>query len=61
MNEGFFAAVAGKSPIGRAGVPDDVAHAVLFLADNTTSGFTTGADILMDGGRKYCSLPVSML
>ena len=55
-SDGFFAAVAGKAPIGRAGIPDDVAPAVLFLADGSKSGFTTGANIMMDGGSEWGDL-----
>jgi NAD(P)-dependent dehydrogenase (short-subunit alcohol dehydrogenase family) len=36
-------------PIGRMGLPDEVAAAALFLASNESS-FMTGADMLIDGG-----------
>jgi NAD(P)-dependent dehydrogenase (short-subunit alcohol dehydrogenase family) len=36
-------------PMGRYGLPDEVAKAVLFLASDLSS-FTTGADIPVDGG-----------
>ncbi|MPZ55835.1 MAG: glucose 1-dehydrogenase [Rhizobiales bacterium] len=36
-------------PIGRMGVPDEVAYAALFLACHESS-FMTGADMLIDGG-----------
>jgi NAD(P)-dependent dehydrogenase (short-subunit alcohol dehydrogenase family) len=38
-------------PIGRIGEPEDVAEAILFLADARKSGWTTGAILSVDGGR----------
>jgi NAD(P)-dependent dehydrogenase (short-subunit alcohol dehydrogenase family) len=43
----FFAAVAAKLPVQRAGRPDDAAQTVLYLLRN---GFTTGTVIDVDGG-----------
>jgi 3-oxoacyl-[acyl-carrier protein] reductase len=37
-------------PVGRMGTPDDVAHAVSFLASDA-AGFVTGQRIVIDGGR----------
>nr|CTQ95605.1 3-oxoacyl-[acyl-carrier protein] reductase (EC 1.1.1.100) [Kibdelosporangium sp. MJ126-NF4] len=37
-------------PAGRMGTPDDIAHAVSFLADERT-GFVTGQRLVVDGGR----------
>jgi 3-oxoacyl-[acyl-carrier protein] reductase len=37
-------------PAGRMGVPDDIAHAVSFLASEG-AGFVTGQRIVVDGGR----------
>ena len=36
-------------PIGRLGVPDDIANGVLFLASDA-SGFMTGSELVIDGG-----------
>jgi NAD(P)-dependent dehydrogenase (short-subunit alcohol dehydrogenase family) len=38
-------------PIGRIGEPDEIAEAILFLADPRKSGWTTGAVLSIDGGR----------
>ncbi|CAJ0580386.1 unnamed protein product, partial [Mesorhabditis spiculigera] len=38
-------------PIGRAGLPEEIAHAVVFLA-STESSFTTGAILHVDGARR---------
>jgi NAD(P)-dependent dehydrogenase (short-subunit alcohol dehydrogenase family) len=38
-----------KHPIGRLGVPDDIAKGVLFLASNESS-FMTGSELVIDGG-----------
>lgn len=44
-----FARVGQALPVGRAGTPQDVAHAVRFLLEN---GFTTGSVIDVDGGQR---------
>ncbi len=36
-------------PLGRVGIPDDIAGAALYLASDAAS-YTTGIDILVDGG-----------
>ena len=42
-------AFAQVQPIKRAGLPDDIANAAVFLASDEAS-FINGADILVDGG-----------
>jgi NAD(P)-dependent dehydrogenase (short-subunit alcohol dehydrogenase family) len=39
-----------RTPLGRFAVPEDVAKAVAFLADETKSGFINGAALPVDGG-----------
>lgn len=39
-----------RTPIGRIGLPDDVAYGVLFLASEESS-FMTGSELVIDGGR----------
>ena len=43
-------AVLAKVPVGRFGTPEDVANAVVFLADPANS-FIQGQTLLLDGGR----------
>ena len=37
-------------PVGRVGVPQDVAEMCLFLCDERRSGFITGQEFVVDGG-----------
>jgi NAD(P)-dependent dehydrogenase (short-subunit alcohol dehydrogenase family) len=46
---GFFRRTADTAPIGRNGVPSDVAKVVSFLASDD-SRFITGSEIFVDGG-----------
>jgi len=39
-----------RTPLGRAGLPTDVAELVLFLASDASS-FMTGAEVVIDGGQ----------
>ncbi|HOS02243.1 MAG TPA: SDR family oxidoreductase [Candidatus Hydrogenedentes bacterium] len=39
-----------QHPVGRVGMPEDVAEACLFLADTKASGFITGQHLIVDGG-----------
>ncbi|KAF4504028.1 hypothetical protein G6O67_008648 [Ophiocordyceps sinensis] len=40
----------GRIPLGRIGVPADVAGPAVFLACDEMSGYVTGAQLLVDGG-----------
>lgn len=42
--------LARKTVIGRVGKPEEIAHAIYFLADNTQSSFMTGQAMIVDGG-----------
>jgi len=43
-------ALARKTVDGRLGKPEDIARAILFLADETQSSFMTGQALIVDGG-----------
>lgn len=61
INDNYFASfedtVAARRhaealhPCGRIGTPQEVAHAIRFLAADWESGFTTGIVLTVDGGR----------
>ena len=42
--------LARKTVNGRVGRPDEIAHAIYFLADDTQSSFMTGQALIVDGG-----------
>jgi NAD(P)-dependent dehydrogenase (short-subunit alcohol dehydrogenase family) len=42
--------IIGVNPMGRFATPDDIAKAILFLADPTQSGFVNGHALVVDGG-----------
>ena len=42
--------LARKTVNGRVGRPDEIAHAIYFLADDTQSSFMTGQAMIIDGG-----------
>jgi glucose 1-dehydrogenase len=42
--------LASKTVNGRVGKPEEIAHAIYFLADNTQSSFMTGQAMIVDGG-----------
>jgi NAD(P)-dependent dehydrogenase (short-subunit alcohol dehydrogenase family) len=42
--------LARKTVNGRVGTPQEIAHAIYFLADNEQSSFMTGQALVIDGG-----------
>ena len=42
--------ITGRVPMGRFAAPDDIAHAIAFLADPAESGFINGHALSVDGG-----------
>lgn len=42
--------IIGRVPMARFARPDDIAHAILFLADSSQSGFINGQALAVDGG-----------
>lgn len=42
--------LARKTVNGKVGTPDEIAHAIYFLADNEQSSFMTGQPMVVDGG-----------
>ena len=56
LGEEGLAAYGATVPVGRAGTPDDIAHACLFLA-SAKSDYITGTSIKMDGGSTVAASP----
>ena len=54
----FLEIQKSKHPIGRVGLPVDIAHAVAFLASEEAS-FITGQILFVDGGRHCVSSAVA--
>lgn len=48
-NPDVFEEMTATVPLGRAGTPEDMAAAALFLC-SPAAGFVTGADVVVDGG-----------
>jgi NAD(P)-dependent dehydrogenase (short-subunit alcohol dehydrogenase family) len=42
--------ITARVPMARFATPDDIAHAIAFLADNRQSGFINGQALAVDGG-----------
>jgi NAD(P)-dependent dehydrogenase (short-subunit alcohol dehydrogenase family) len=49
--QAFAAGVQGKIPLKRFGGAEEVARAALFLANSANSGFVTGIELVVDGGK----------
>lgn len=47
--DAFFDALGEAHPLGRPGVPDDVAYGVLYLASDEST-WVTGSELVIDGG-----------
>lgn len=45
-----LARLAQQHPVGRVGLPSEIAAAILFLADGEQSSFMTGQGLVVDGG-----------
>ena len=50
--QAFGEYAVSRTPLGRAGVPDDIAKAAVFLASDD-SGWITGEEILVGGGIRF--------
>jgi NAD(P)-dependent dehydrogenase (short-subunit alcohol dehydrogenase family) len=42
--------ITERTPLGRIGMPNEIAQAILFLADERRSSFITGQTLVVDGG-----------
>jgi NAD(P)-dependent dehydrogenase (short-subunit alcohol dehydrogenase family) len=42
--------LARRTVNGRVGKPEEIAHAIYFLADDQQSSFMTGQALIVDGG-----------
>ncbi len=42
--------MAKLQPLPHAGLPEHIGEAVVFLANDATGHFTTGTDLVIDGG-----------
>lgn len=49
LTEGFVQSVVAGAPLGREGMPADMANAALFLASDESS-YITASDLVVDGG-----------
>ncbi len=58
MPRPFEAKLKTEIPLRRAGNPDEVGAAAVLLLSDRLSGYTTGADIVVDGGLALRPLPM---
>lgn len=49
IDEATMEGIASSTPLGRVGIPDDIAATIAFLV-SAQSGWTTGQTIIVDGG-----------
>ncbi len=48
--KGITAQIISQVPLAKLGTPEDVAKLVVYLSDNSSSSFITGAEFFIDGG-----------
>lgn len=48
--EGAIEAESKAIPLGRMGMPEDIANGILYLASDESS-YVTGAELIIDGGK----------
>jgi NAD(P)-dependent dehydrogenase (short-subunit alcohol dehydrogenase family) len=48
--EDKLVSLSSRTPVKRIGRPEEIAEAILFLADNERSSFITGESLVVDGG-----------
>jgi len=48
--KGLTTQIISQVPLAKMGTPEDVAKLVVYLADNASSSFITGAEFFIDGG-----------
>jgi NAD(P)-dependent dehydrogenase (short-subunit alcohol dehydrogenase family) len=46
---GYLESLAGRTPLGRIGRPEEIASVVVFLLSDAAS-FMTGSTVVVDGG-----------
>jgi NAD(P)-dependent dehydrogenase (short-subunit alcohol dehydrogenase family) len=56
----YYEGSVSTHPIGRIGQPSDISELVVFLGDNSKSGFMTGSVISVDGGRMLTSSAIKL-